>query len=209
MYFLVAPTIAWDFQNTLNDRSGVYNGTGYNNPTYGLGRSNCSKCLNLSMLQNQSVIVSTPYIDLRPISFSFEAWIKPVTIINPAEQVIISQCGALNTRQCMRSSIVASGTLGLLFRSDNGIGNHIIPRDVWSHVAFVYNSSASTMSMYFNGTLDASGSGHGPFAGPATYFQIGNVDGYGGLYFFGCIDELFFYSFARTASEISATYALG
>jgi hypothetical protein len=65
------------------------------------------------------------------------------------------------------------------------------------------------MSLYFNGTLEISSGSHGPFQGVPYPFEIGDVAQYGYLYFSGCIDEIFFYPFARTAAEIAATVALG
>jgi hypothetical protein len=63
LFFLAAPTIAWYFENNLEDSFGVYDGTGLNNPTYGLGRNGCGTCLNLTRSLNQSVLVNvTPYI---------------------------------------------------------------------------------------------------------------------------------------------------
>ncbi|CAF0727943.1 unnamed protein product [Adineta steineri] len=207
-----SPIIAWYFQNNLLDRFGVYNGSGRNNPAYGVGRNGCGKCLNLNMSLNQSVVVSaTPYIDLRNISFSVESWINPTAVTDGLEHVIFGQCPALSNDQCMRSSIANPGVVYLLFRSDNQGGSHIIPNNTWSHVAYVYNLTARTMSLYLNGTLEGSGGNHGPFQGVPSAFEIGTIGIYtsSSLFFSGCIDEVSFYPFARTAAEIAATFALG
>jgi hypothetical protein len=211
LLFLAAPTVAWYFEGNLNDRFGVYNGTGQNNLTYGLSRNGCGECLNLTSTLQQSVLVNvTPYIDLRSISFSVEAWIKPTIIVRDGlEHVILGQCPALSLRQCMRTSIGSPGVMSFLFRSDNQAASQLVPIDVWSHVAYVYNLTALTMSLYFNGSLQVSTGSHGPYQGVPYLFQIGNVAAYGTLYFSGCIDEISFYPFARTATEIAATVALG
>lgn len=210
MYSVIAPTIAWYFQNNLNDYFGIYNGTGQNNPSYSLGRNGCGKCLNLTSSLYQAVIINvTPYIDLRPISFSVEAWVKPTLVTDGIEHVVLSQCGALQTQQCMRTSIGSPGKMSFLFRSDNQLGNQFVPTNSWSHFAYVYNLTARTMSLYLNGTLDVTAGSHGPYQGAPTFFQIGNVNAIGNIYFDGCIDEIFFYPFARTASEIATTAALG
>lgn len=195
----------------MNDRFGIYNGTGQNNPTYGLGRNGCGKCLNLTSSLQQSVLVNvTPYIDLRYISFSVEAWIKPaINVSDGIEHVIFGQRSALLLRQCMRTSIGSPGVMSFLFRSDNQAGSRLVPIDVWSHVAYVYNLTALTMSLYFNGTVEVSTGSHGPYQGVPYPFEIGNVAAYVCLYFSGCIDEISFYPFARMATEIAATVALG
>ncbi|CAF0713567.1 unnamed protein product [Adineta steineri] len=205
-----APSIGWDFEGNLNDRFSIYNGTDGNKSTYALGRTSCRKCLNLTSSLNQSVYINaTPYIDLRNISFSVEAWIKPTIVTDGIEHVILAQCGSLYGYSCMRVSIGNLGSMSFLFRSDTQIGLQSISINVWSHLAYVYNKTAGTMSLYLNGTLDTSGSGHGPYLGPPTFFQIGNIDMIGSIYYDGCIDDIFFYPFARTASEIAATLALG
>ena len=195
----------------MNDRFGIYNGTGQNNPTYGLGRNGCGKCLNLASSLQQSVLVNvTPYIDLRSISFSVEAWIKPTIIVTDGlEHVIFSQCPELLGLQCMRTSIGSPGVMSFLFRSDTQTDSQLIPINVWSHVAYVYNLTALTMSLYLNGTLEVSSGSHGPYQGVPYQFEIGNVAVYGTLYFSGCVDEISFYPFTRTTAEIAATFALG
>ncbi|CAF0985409.1 unnamed protein product [Adineta steineri] len=205
-----APSIGWDFEGNLNDRFLIYNGTNGNKSIYTLGRYSCRKCLNLSSSLNQSVyIYGTPYIDLRNISFSVETWIKPTIVTDGMEHVILAQCGSLGSYQCMRVSIGSPGPMTFRFRSDTQTGLQNVSINVWSHLAYVYNKTAGTMALYLNGTLDKSGTGHGPYTGPPTFFQIGNIDSIGGLYYDGCIDDIFFYPFARTASDIAATFALG
>ena len=210
IYFVIAPTMGWDFEGNLNDRFSVYDGTSPNNLTYDTGRHGCGNCLNLISSLSQSVyIYGTPYIDLSTISFSIETWIKPRIVTDGLEHVIFSQCGSLNSYECMRCSIGSPGPITFRFRSDTQTGSQNVSIDVWSHLAYVYNMTAGTMSLYFNGTLDKSGGGHGPYTGPPMFFQIGNVDAIGGIYYDGCIDDIFFYPFSRTATEIADTFALG
>ena len=157
-------------------------------------------------------IDATPYIDLRPISFSIESWIKPNIVSDGIEHVIFGQCPALNTRQCMRTSISGSGYMSFLFRSDTTTASRTFPVNVWSHVAYVYNLTDLSMSLYYNGTLDISSANHGPFQGVPNPLEIGNVANYNpsvNLSFSGCIDEIWFYPYARTASDIAASVALG
>ena len=177
--------MAWDFEGNLNDRFGIYNGTASKNITYGLGRNDCGKCLNLTSSLNQSVYVNRiPHIGLRNISFSVETWVKPTIVTDGIEHVILAQCGSLGTRQCMRVSVGSPGPMSFRLRSDTMTGSQ-------------------------NVSINESGSGHGPFSGVPGFIQIGNVDSISGIYYSGCIDEIFFYNVTRTASEIAATYALG
>ena len=201
------------FPEQFNDYFGVYNGSGRNNPTFGLGRDACGKCLSLISSQLQYVkIDTTPYIDLRPISFSVEAWIKPNIVSDGVEHVVFGQCPALSTRQCMRTGIAGGGVMTFPFRSDNTVGSKMLPVNVWFHVAYVYNRTALSMALYYNGALDTLSASHGPFEGQPYPLEIGNVANYNpstNLSFSGCIDEIWFYPFARKASDIAATVALG
>ena len=89
------------------------------------------------------------------------------------------------------------------------MGNSTVSTNSRSHMTYVYNLRAQTMSLYYNGSLDNDGGGHGPYLGLPSFFQIGNIDRVGSIYFDGCVDEIFFYPFVRTACEIAATVALG
>ncbi|UJR34625.1 hypothetical protein I4U23_027402 [Adineta vaga] len=182
-----------------------------NNPPYEVGRNGCGKCLNLTKSLQQSVLVNvTPYIDLRSISFSVESWIKPTILVTDGfEHVIFGQCAKLRNRNCMRTSIGKRGAVSFLFRGDTLTDSRLIPIDVWSHVAYVYNLTGLTMSLYINGTLQVSNGNHGPYQGVANPLEIGNSAQYGSLYFSGCIDEISFYPFARTNFEIASTFARG
>jgi hypothetical protein len=196
----------------LADYFGIYNGTMQINATYGLGRNGSGVCIQLEKWPRESIMVSvTPYINLASASFSVESWINPSTNDN-LEQVIFGQCPVLGMDECMRTSLNGNGYLAFLFYGDTQTGSRIVPANSWSHAAYVYNVTAKTMSLYLNGTLDTSGSSHGPFNGNPSPLEIGNIvayNPYNNLTFDGCIDEIWFYPFARTAAEIAATFALG
>ncbi|CAF1215859.1 unnamed protein product [Adineta ricciae] len=209
-----SPTMGWYFQNDLNDKFRIYNGTARNGPlSYSLGRNGCGKCVNLSYALQQSVVINqTPLIDLRSISYSIEAWIYPTRIRDGIEHVIFGQCSSLATRSCMRTSISGNAILGTLFYSDTQIGSRILSNNTWFHIASVYNLTETRVSLYINGVLDTSGTSHGPTQAVPYRLEIGNVALYSpssNLSFNGCIDELWFYPFARTSDEIAATFALG
>ena len=112
----------------------------------------------------------------------------------------------------MRTSISGNGILGTLFYSDTQIGSRILSNNTWVHIASVYNITETRVSLYINGVLDTSGTPHGPVGGGPYPLEIGTVARYfpsANLSFSGCIDELWFYPFARTSDEIATTFALG
>lgn len=208
----LAPTLGWLFENDLNDRFGVFNGTSRNGPlSYGNGRHGCGKCLNLTNSLRQSAIMNqSAFINLRNTSFSIETWIKPSRVGDGIEHVIFSQCPALSVRYCIRTSIAGSGAITTAFYGDNRPGTRILTNNTWTHVASVYNYTAQSISLYVNGTLDVTGGPHGPIQATPSPIEIGNIALYeptANISFSGCIDELWFYPFARTASEIAATVA--
>ncbi|UJR12459.1 hypothetical protein I4U23_016635 [Adineta vaga] len=207
-------TLGWLFANGLNDKFNVYNGSSRNGPlSYGIGRNGCGKCLNLSRSLRQSVTISqTPLVDLRSISYSVEAWIQSSRIGDGTEQVIFGQCSVLDTRQCVRTAITGTGNMVLNFRSDSHLSVRTLSNNTWTHVASVYNLTSTTISIYINGTFDSSSGSHGPILGVPYSLEIGNVALYepsANISFSGCIDEVWFYPFVRTAAEIAATFALG
>ena len=95
-------TIYWSFDGSTNDASGIYNGTltdsaTYSNMTY-FGSGSCLQ-LNASGT-NQSMTVSSPFLNLSYTSFTVEAWIYGSTVTG--DNAIFSQCQCASCRdQCL------------------------------------------------------------------------------------------------------------
>jgi len=82
-------------------------------------------------------------------------------------------------------------------------GNLVIPVNLWTHVAGVYDGSA--MKIYVNGVLDNSSSLTGDIDTNNMPLSIGR-SGYNRNYFAGIIDEVRVYNISLNDSEIQALY---
>lgn len=79
-------------------------------------------------------------------------------------------------------------------------------RDSWNHWTFVKDSKAGTMSIYYNGSLWHSGSGHTrDFNEAAKEFRLGST-GSGSEKYRGAIDEFWVANVARSPAWIKAAY---
>ncbi|MCB9235899.1 MAG: HYR domain-containing protein [Bacteroidia bacterium] len=79
-----------------------------------------------------------------------------------------------------------------------------IPWSTWSHVAITNNGS--TANTYINGVLQASGPVTGTMVADNSPLYIGrNLDGSGGNYFNGDMDEIRIWNYARTNAQIITT----
>ncbi|MCD6018063.1 MAG: hypothetical protein K0S53_1184 [Bacteroidetes bacterium] len=94
---------------------------------------------------------------------------------------------------------------GRLAAGNNGNYNYVqdgtnFPLNTWVHAAVTYDALTSTMVLYVNGIMVASGNSAGPYSGaPTTY--IGRHTG--ACYFSGKLDEVRVWNVARTQCEIN------
>ncbi len=94
---------------------------------------------------------------------------------------------------------------GRLAAGNNGNYNYVqdvsnFPLNTWVHTAVTYDALTSTMKLYVNGNMVASGNSAGPYSGiPTTY--IGRHTG--ACYFSGKLDEVRVWNVARTQCEIN------
>ena len=136
--------------------------------------------------------------------FTIEAWIKPSAsnFDGQYHAVLGNQTGgSANTRN--PSFYLKDGKIhidsyedGTLTRFDFLTTNATISQDLWNHIALV--KEGTTYKVYVNGSFSFS------VAAPANVNITGPYNlGYIDNYFAGLIDEVRFWSTARTASEIS------
>lgn len=167
----------WQFEQLLgiqhrNEFSGLFDLTGlFQTP---IGRVNKG-------IEQKSGGTATgghgPSLDLAGASFSVSAWIKPNAEIQDigTNYTIFSQCGALaindatgfncfintpcyyslQTNKCLNLEYrpgynSLNFDLGRNFAKTN---DDSIPRNLWSHVAFVFNGQTKTRSVFINGNL--------------------------------------------------------
>ena len=174
----------WEFEDDLTDSVGIYHGFMDTAAVYVTGYVNKALVANGS----QYVDVTTPFLNLTSRSFTVEAWIFVFSLSWWPDHGILAQCESFTTGRCLHF-MIRSNRLYMGFFSDDLTGSTDVPVNVWTHVAFMYDFSTNTKSIYMNGILDGvttvgshykgiSGHtyiGHGVLAGPVTAFP-GYID---------------------------------
>jgi len=88
------------------------------------------------------------------------------------------------------------------FYANDLSGNTVLEEKKWYHLAWSYQKSTGTQSIFVNGILDNHETGHDAFQGTDTV-NIGRC--FNGRYFNGEITEVRVWNFARTEEEIKNT----
>lgn len=86
------------------------------------------------------------------------------------------------------------------FYSNDTPGNTLLAANTWYNIAWVYDASAQTQTMYVDGNLDAQAGGHSPFLGTGQTVAIGGSCCGGDMN--GAIDELRVYNTALTQTQV-------
>jgi|GEM_PF-729684 len=99
------------------------------------------------------------------------------------------------------SKIIINGSGYLQYQDNNGYGpvsSQAIPLNEWAHVAVTFDNSISLIKLYINGILVGSGN---------AYYHYGNGAylGYASSSFLGRMDEVRFWNYARSQSEIQSS----
>jgi hypothetical protein len=199
----VVKTILWTFDNTLNDTSGQFTGTGYNSPTYTSGINGYGSALVVNGAMSQCVIV-TPYLNMSYISFTWEFWVYP-TITPTGDSMFIGQCSQATNDQCLLF-MTRNDVMLFAFWYDDISGSTSISAHKWSHMAFVYDSAANKKYIYLNGIFEATQNSVGPLQVGSIFMTFGCRTITGGApysnYFTGYIDQILYNSRIKNASEI-------
>jgi hypothetical protein len=190
----------WGFDNDANDLYGVYNGalingaTFSNNTYFGYGYT-----LSLNNSVNQSMIIATPLLNLSYTSFTVEAWIYGISLTG--DNAIFSQCQCNSCQDQCLYLIIRNYKLYMGFTLDDVIGSTVLTINTWYHVAFVYDYSTRTQSLYVQGALDTSRSSAGPYQGQSGATVIGSSF-LSASTFNGYIDNMKLATLAKSASKI-------
>ena len=132
----------------------TYNATSFNNPSFVTnGYVNQALFFNSTLFQS----LSTPYIPLINTSFTIEAWLNPTQFSNLNDQSILGLCPSATPYQCLQSFIRRRSSYYYLyfgFFADDCQGNTSLSLNQWIHVAFVFDITTLTQSIYLNGILD-------------------------------------------------------
>jgi len=139
---------------------------------------------------------------------SIEAWIKTTANFNPSasgSQGVIADYGSFVTGGRFTFCVLWSNAIRIEV-GGNGLSGTIAVNDGnWHHVAVVYNPSATNKySLYVDSVLDVSGNlTVATNTGSSTNLRIGQrIDNVNN--FTGSIDEVRFYNYARTPSQIAS-----
>lgn len=132
-------------------------------------------------------------------SFTIEAWLYPRTPQNPDQ---VTSWAGLTDTATRRLLVAADGSL-LAQMTDPSLDFHsgiTLPINSWTHVAFVFDSGAGTISWIVNGTLDTT-SGPGYLSSWAGPFKVGGWSDSGVYSWNGRIDEFRIRRIALTAAQ--------
>ena len=179
---------------------GAYNGVLLNGATYssttyfGFGSN-----LALNDSLNQSMIVSSRFFNLSYTSFTFEAWIYGNSF--SGDNSIFSQCECTTCQDRCLFLIIRNNRMYMGFTTDDVIGTTVMAANTWHHVAFVYDYSTQTQSIYLQGVLENSKSSSGPYLGRNGSIFIG-ASHLSASTFLGFIDNVRLTTRAKTAAEI-------
>ena len=164
---------SWGFDNDVNDLYRMYNGVlmngaSYSSPTYfGYG---ANLLLNSSL--NQFVNIPSPFFNLSYTSFTVEAWIFVRTFTG--DNGIFSQCQCSSCQDQCLHLIIRNARMYMGFTLDDLVGVNTVPLNSWTHIAYVYDYSTRTQSIYLQGVLDNSKTSAGPYQGQSGSIVIGS-----------------------------------
>jgi hypothetical protein len=187
---------------TASDSVGSANGTLSGGITSAAGKVG-GGALSFSGNGSISATLQTP-----PGSLSVSAWVNPSITTGHLVYLGDSTC-------CLSYELnLAGGRAAFSFVTTAGANpdvtvtsNATIPTNTWSLVTAVYNSSAGTIQLYVNGSLDASGTRTGSIRS-GTALRIGSRNP-ADDFFSGSIDDVRIYNAALTAQDVSDLYVLG
>jgi hypothetical protein len=140
----------WPFDGSYADAGNVYNGYPSSNlPTFATGYIGQAALFNASAEQ----AMYTPFIPLDNISFTIDAWINPTGYPNPTDSSIVGLCPLQLVDYCLHINI-RNTKLYFGFYYNDVQGETTILLNQWIHVAFVFDITAGTQTIYLNGFQD-------------------------------------------------------
>lgn len=180
-----------------------------NSPSYA-ANAYVDRAISLSASSSQYLIA--PFLSLINTSFTIEAWIKFNTYSSQQYYSIFGVCPVRLADQCLSASVFRNGSFNYLylgFYQDDCRGSTSITVNSWTHVAFVFDLTTLTQSLYVDGVLDTSCSASSPIL-PSTSGNNMTTIGYvpnlvpsiGANNFQGQIDELSVSTRAKSDCEI-------
>ena len=136
------------------ETTSAFNAVTVNSPTYA-SNAYVDRAISLSAVSSQYLIA--PFLSLVNTSFTIEAWINFNTYSTQQHHSIFGVCPVQLTDRCVFASICPNGSFNYLylgFYQDDCRGSSNIPVNSWTHVAFVFDLTTLTQSLYVDGVLN-------------------------------------------------------
>jgi hypothetical protein len=186
----------YPLDGNVNDVSGNnYNGIVSGTAAYTTGARGAS-----AFAFNGSTNISTTTTDnlgLVNQSFTVDTFVKFGSLAFDEPVLATFQTGIQNGLHL----IARSGLTYMGFYADDTQGHTPLAVDTWYNIAWVYDVTAQTQTIYLNGVLDSQGTGRSPFLGSGETVFIGA--GFDGTISGGAaVDNLKFYNTALTQAEV-------
>lgn len=136
---------------------------------------------------NDFARVPNEYIDgLKGKSFTVEMWVKPQTLVAQGDVGLLAGTN-FATNKCLHL-IIRNGKPYMGFYNNDLAGNTQIKTGEWTHLAFRFDAGKGEQTIFVNGILDNSSTGHAPLDNdPGTLTLLG---AYGGNYLNGLLADV-------------------
>lgn len=139
-------------------------------------------------------------LDLTNKSFSVEGWVRREK--SGTEQIVFSQGTSLSNQNALLAGFTNSNKVIFAIGTQTLESSDVVD-DRWHHLAFVFNKTASKMSIYVDGEIAGEKESVTPFLGTGIV-NIGRSTTSNGSYFGGILDDFRVWTVARGQSDIQA-----
>lgn len=187
--------------------------TNNNSASYAAGKINNGVDLETSSSQSLTCADNASLSITGDMSISL--WVKPESLV--ANQVIIGKWASTSDQRSYAFFINSSGVLRAYISSDGTNANTskldltatTLSAGTMYYLTFVYDASAGSISLYINGSLNNTSTGHKTSIYNSTsIFGLGNnLEDFD--YFDGIIDEAALYNRILTSDEVTSLYNSG
>jgi hypothetical protein len=137
-------------------------------------------------------------------SFTWAMWAYPISLVGYSN-VMVGMCQNATLDLCLYLMIRQNVTYFAFYDDDCLNNTTFVPINQWHHFAFVYDYSALTQYIYFNGLLICTHTSSGPFLATSAAIIIGAIKRTGTTpdYFWtGYIDQMSYISQAKTLAQV-------
>ena len=203
-------SFVWSFDSSLADQTSTLNFTWISNNSLTFSSSmivtGSGQSLHLNSTMSEYIFMpSNSFPSLTNRSWTFELWLYLLTVPNVRNIGIIIQCESQTTNLCLHIVIRQQKTY-FGFYGDDLSGSQTILKNQWYHLAFVFDHSTKTQSIYIDGFLDQSRQANQSFHGQLGVFYIGFPNHSSPLntssFLNGYIDQLQFSNRSKSSDEI-------